>query len=699
MHNDTADAEAQALLREAATPDLYERNGFRVLELPVDATSRDIHRRKQMLEMAAGNGVPAPPGPARCFPLNPPPDDYAAREAMQRLGDPERRLVDEFFWFWPHEQGQSSSDQALQLLAHGRHEEAARVWTQQEANRSVSHVSTHNLAVLHHLLALQWENHARGNQLRAEEQANLAQLWSRAFHRWQKLLDEEGFWSRLTARVREFEDPRLTAGSVRRIRAALPAALLSINARLALQAVAEGQNGSAARLVEVIRRSGFPEDAIREGLRQAVEPARHRIKALCRAAEQAADTDPAHADKACEQLLEAARPLLAGLDSLLSEADPTREVAHDEVAEQALHCQVAFAKKTQQWRRSAHLLERAVRIAASASTVKKLQDNLAIVRSNAETGNDFCGDGYYDLPPAHLAQMEQARECAERGDFEQAVTMLEAMPRSDLIACPRCSRALQWSGARAGQLAACPFCKETFSVPETPEVFPAERRPLLDKALAHCLGGRAVQRVNRAAEGSDEIPPTLNKALFRLQMGSNLFHGLDRALCAACGEFLGPQFYTISFRGTQLHVCIGCHARIRAEDQARKKPLQEAVRLAAQDLVRAGQLDPTNKFVQNQIEEIRKVCANIGVSFPKAPQAGEICPAANWSLVLALAGLGLRLAHSPPFFPILAALLAVICGHVALRDIPRAGGALGGRGRAQAGLVVGYLALLIHLFA
>lgn len=675
-HYGNADAEAQALLCEAATPDLYERNGFRVLELPVDATSRDIHRRKQMLEMAAGNGVPAPPGPAPCFPLDPPPDEFAVREAVQRLGDPERRLVDEFFWFWPHEQGQSRSDQALQHLAQGRHEEAAQVWTQQEVNRSVGHVSTHNLAVLHHLLALEWEKRVRDNEASPEEQAKIAHLWNHAFRRWQKLLDEEGFWSRLTSRVRELEDPRLTAGSVRRIRAALPAALLSINARLALQAVTKGKNGTAARLVEVIRGSGFPEDAIREGLRQAVEPARNRIKALCRVAEQAAETDPVHADTACEQLLDAALPLLAGLDCLLPEGDPTREVAHDDVAEQALHCQVAFAKKTHQWRRSAQLLERAALVAASASVAKKLQENLAIVRSEAETGNDFCGDGYYDLPSPVLSFMEVARQLAEAGDYDGSIGKLE-----DLL-----------GGYATGPLQ-------------------SSHAALVNKALAYCLGGRAVQRVNRAAQGSDEIPPTLEKALFLLQMDSNLFRGLNHAICGACGECLGPQFYTITFRGTQLHVCIGCHAKIQAEDQARKKRLQEAVRLAAQDLVRAGQLDPANKFVQKQIEQIREVCANIGVAFPKTPKArkpfkgrpqpvpgatpetasaaaGKVCSAANWSLGLALAGL----------WPcgLLAALPAVICGHVALRDIARSGGALAGRGRAQAGLVVGYLALVVH---
>ena len=425
--NGEADQEALALLREAATPELYDRNGFRVLELPVDASPKDVNRRKQMVEMAATNGVPLPPGPGRSFPLDPAPDEFIVRDAVQRLGDPERRLVDEFFWFWPHEQGQSKSDQGLQHLAQRNHERASEIWSQQEANQSVSHVSTHNLAVLHHMLALQWENHARSNEVNGDEQNIIEQLWSRAFRRWQKLLDEEGFWSRLTARVREFADPRLTAGTVRRLRAALTAALLSINARLALEAVERGKRDSAARLVEVIRKSGFPDDAIKDGLRQAVEPVRARIKALCKAAENSAESDPVHADKACRQLLDNAIPLLDGLDCLLPAGDPTRDVAHDDVAEQALRCQVAFAKKTHNWRISIELLESAAVVASSDSVSKKLKENLETVRKNSEDGDDYCGDGYFDLPAPVLDEMEAARKQSDAHDFDGAVSRLEKL--------------------------------------------------------------------------------------------------------------------------------------------------------------------------------------------------------------------------------------------------------------------------------
>ena len=52
--------------------------------------------------------------------IKPPPSLDEIREAMQRLRDPEKRLVAEFLcflWFWPEGFGQSKSDTAIETLA------------------------------------------------------------------------------------------------------------------------------------------------------------------------------------------------------------------------------------------------------------------------------------------------------------------------------------------------------------------------------------------------------------------------------------------------------------------------------------------------------------------------------------------------------------------------------------------------------
>src|SRR5437667_3583281 len=62
-------------------------------------------------------------------------------------------------------------------------------------------------------------------------------------------------------------------------------------------------------------------------------------------------------------------------------------------------------------------------------------------------------------------------------------------------------------------------------------------------------------------------------------------------------------------------------------------------------------------------------------------------PAAIWSLVLAIL--------SFPFGSLFTAIPAVICGHLALSKIRKSGGALRGKRIATAGLILGYLALVL----
>jgi hypothetical protein len=73
---------------------------------------------------------------------------------------------------------------------------------------------------------------------------------------------------------------------------------------------------------------------------------------------------------------------------------------------------------------------------------------------------------------------------------------------------------------------------------------------------------------------------------------------------------------------------------------------------------------------------------------PPVPQAvPRTAPAAIWSLVLAV------LSFTCGW--LLTAIPAVICGHIARSKIRKSGGTLGGKGIATAGLVLGYIALVL----
>jgi len=402
----------------------------------VDATARDLAKRQQIVEMTSKTGISVPPGPGRALPLEDSADSSAVREAMQRLRDPERRLVEEFFWFWPHQLGQSQNDEALAALAQGDVVAASEIWLRYEQYHSEANVSMHNLAVLSHTAALDFEHVALSELLSDRQKKQRDLYWQQAFNRWKVLLEYEGFWSRLTARIRDLDDPRLTTGTARRIRASLPLTLLLINARLAVHAAEQGGTAEVKRHLAIMQVvSGFEQRVIDEALRRAVAPIRERIKTLCKTTETEANADPAHADEVTRRLVAQTKPLLDVLDYLLPSGNPTRDSMHDEVAIRALQCQIAFGNKTNNWKISLELLELALRITVTESVRSRIKENRDIVKNNLEYGmcffcKEFPGDD------------DAAVEVKMYGDVTRQPTFTgtRIQWRTATLKVPRCAR-------------------------------------------------------------------------------------------------------------------------------------------------------------------------------------------------------------------------------------------------------------------
>ncbi|MEA3401469.1 MAG: hypothetical protein U9R79_09550 [Armatimonadota bacterium] len=372
----------EALL-ELARPEIYCENPFRLLEVPIDASSRDISRRsrrQQIMEKYGGGGRQ---GTASGLSLQLSAEEDQVQAAQQRLRDPERRLIDELFWIWPEEPGKSKRDQAIMALGRGDLNEAGRLWREREEAGDSDGVATHNLAVIYHVLALDWELRALEASITAEQRKRQHAYWKQALPRWQELEKKEFFWSRLADRVRELNDPRLTTGTARRIRTSLPVALLLINAQLGLRAARAGDRNWAREHAKLIWNSGWGQEAIDEALSRALRPLRDRVKSLCQQARTNSDADPAGGDAVVQELIHGTRQPLRIMDYMLPRGNPMRQAAHDEVANAALEVQVKFGRETEDWQRSEELLKSAAAVAEGQATRERLEDNLNTVRENA----------------------------------------------------------------------------------------------------------------------------------------------------------------------------------------------------------------------------------------------------------------------------------------------------------------------------
>jgi len=210
------------------------------------------------------------------------------------------------------------------------------------------------------------------------------------------LIDGEGFWSFIDERIRELDDARLTIGVGRKIRSRLPVALLSVNAKLSMSAAELQQWGEAERQLGIIRASGFAEDQINEALQNVLTPVCERIRTYCQDCKQQASADVDHANDVAERLLSRATPGLEILDRLLSANQPIRVSVRDEVALAALEALIGFGNKTKKWGETLALLERVRSVAVSQSVCGRIDENLVIIRGNAEQNRVwgtcwFCG--------------------------------------------------------------------------------------------------------------------------------------------------------------------------------------------------------------------------------------------------------------------------------------------------------------------
>lgn len=396
-----------------AQPELYRQNAFRLTGLATDASYREVKTRLEELRALARLGQL--PDAAL--------DEETIRGAGQRLKDLERRLLEEIFWIWP---------------------ERAE---QQEI------VAEHNLAVRAHSEALEME--LIEGELEAEQQSLLDSRWEASLRGWATLLDKEAFWEFIASRIGELDDPRVRVEEIPALRQALPEALASINAQLAMRAFEIRGHQQCRRHVELVRRLA-PEAA--DGLlRGALEPARDRIRAVCESVKSKPGEDPGGALQAARALLVRTGPSLAAYDALLPGGEVIGEALHDEVAEIALDCVLAYSHATADWGPVETVLEKILPLAASAQLRQRIEANLGTARQNRlyrEFAEPVTGElasirGLEATPCEKLRRIESTalplfeRLRAEAGDGGPGAEILSGVSREMAAALGELSMALR----------------------------------------------------------------------------------------------------------------------------------------------------------------------------------------------------------------------------------------------------------------
>jgi len=564
-------------LLELATPDIYRRNPFRILGVPISATPQEIQRELQRRRMRKRLGLDASTQDRGLLSVDPPPTEEDLRTAMERLLSPVDRLLDEIFWFWPVNGG-SSHDAALKALESADVDRAEEIWRAQTDTAEDGALAVHNLAVLYHLVALDYEARPEASGQREEWENRLADLWLDAFVHWKHVFECEDFWSIVKSRVRDLDDRQLTTDFVRCVQEKLPVLLLLINARIVCNPAERCYPERSHLHITLLRMTEFGRGFAEEAIREAVKPIRARLNTAAQNARTQWKSKPYKGDEYVRNLYEQARTLLPLVDTILPEEDPTRCSLHDMIAEAMLEGQIAFADKTNDWTESINLLEMAQEIASGEAIRLRLSKNIQILKKNAEHGNDWYAPGYWDLPPEIIEQLEAARGRANAGDYEGAIKELVVVDPKAGYPLRRClAFSLNHRGWQIAAEAIDEFRKPTRRVQEVLDVI--------------------------AREGSISVP-TPNTPPWLLPV------------CPCCKRRDYVRWIKGESDGQAFWICERCFEKDNPERERKKRELSRSITEGLQYLLLAAELDGRDRVVREDVDSLKKFAREVGARIP-----------------------------------------------------------------------------------
>jgi hypothetical protein len=566
--------------------DLLLKNAFRLAQLPVDASHSQLKKRQQVLEMAQKMSMPVPKGICAIF-AHQDEDSDSLREALHRMQDPLNRLLDELFWFWPNQFGQSHDDKGLILLANEDVKQSVKTWVQGEGDTQ-NYVSTHNLAVLHLLQAAEMELVARSNGNIRSISKSSRKLWKSAFERWRLLSEQEAFWGYLKERVRAIDDPRLPERVVDVLRQQLVHILFSVNVSLMMQAAGAQDSHYILHHKRVMKESGFPSTVVDEVVDKFTKSHREKIRHICQDATENSNRDPKHGNQHAMQVIQHAESILQILQYVNGADDKTFILQSDQVAETVLHCQIKFGNKTEDWPVSLRLLEKARPFAIGEAAKSRIDDNIKSVKEIHASGNIWCLSGYFDLPEAVLTLLEEARTNVDGDRHEKALEIL----RDLLLGCRE-----------------IPFD-------------PVNHKFVLH-CIAYCLKDQSISEYNRALAEYNSKSREAVWDSFTQESASVAYlsykqyqngEGHGTIFCASCRHLIVDQFSIRTINDLEVPFCPTCNKKINEKFDRAQKALNVGIKSSLDAMVLANHFSPNFKPIVKNIEAIRKSASEEGIS-------------------------------------------------------------------------------------
>lgn len=340
--------EIYAPLMQMATPELYEKNAFRLLGISPGISEREAKRTVDKIQKLRRTGISIS-NPQSLLPLAEVADEDVDR-AGQIILNAEERFLHEFFWIFPASLiGETENEEFVSALQRNGLNDAVNILTEEIysylfrtppappvylAKNDPSGRKLHNTAILCHIQALSGDEN-----------------WGHCYWWWENLYKIDSFWNFLEEqRVSQINNPLVRVSTVQQIRKNLPRFLLTINAKLAVRYAEKGENELAAEQVDLVRDEFANEDLGLEILLEVAQPKKEQIERLLNHFEFEIEKTNENKNILIKEFLGKSEKVINVLKVLLGGEHPSIVSWGSKITRVARNAAVKYGNETQDWR-------------------------------------------------------------------------------------------------------------------------------------------------------------------------------------------------------------------------------------------------------------------------------------------------------------------------------------------------------------
>ena len=191
--------------------DMYQKNFFLIFQMNPDATTKEIQKRYQQINIALQLGMDIPNGEMKWngFPVKEF-DQITILDLFEKIKQPEINLFHQLFWFWQIDE----KSIFLKKFSDGYHKSIIEYWDQEKRNDN--YVAYHNLLIFEHIKLLHKCKISKKHDDEDLEEIYLE--WNKLYSDWIELLDHADLWDKINNIIRRIDDVRLKTNYSKKLR-------------------------------------------------------------------------------------------------------------------------------------------------------------------------------------------------------------------------------------------------------------------------------------------------------------------------------------------------------------------------------------------------------------------------------------------------------------------------------------------------